>query len=85
MNLEALSQRICQRLDVSTAENLEVVEALLREAIIAIGDARVAATKAACLQIAEEEAERCRRAGAYPAEQIAMTIAARIRMRHIGP
>ena len=46
-------------------------------------EAAVAATKAACLASAEEGAARCRRVGTYPAQQITLNMAARIRMRHI--
>ena len=80
---ERLAERICHRLNLATADNAEVLSGLLREALVGRFDTAVAATKAACLSIAEEEAERCRRHGAYPAEQIAMTIASRIRLRHI--
>jgi len=45
--------------------------------------AAVAATKAVCLEIAEDEAERCRSVGATAAQQTALTIAARIRKRHV--
>lgn len=80
---ERLAERICCRLNLKPADNAEVLSALLREALVGRFDIAIAATKAACLSIAEEEAERCRRAGAYPAEQIAMIIASRIRLRHI--
>jgi len=80
---ERLAERICCRLNLSPASNAEVLSAMLREALVGRFDSAVAATKTACLSIAEEEAERCRRAGAYPAEQIALTIASRIRLRHI--
>ena len=80
---ERLAERICRRLNLTPTDNAEVLSALLRDALVGRFDSAVAATKAACLSIAEEEAERCRRAGAYPAEQIAMTIASRIRLRHI--
>jgi hypothetical protein len=41
------------------------------------------AAKAVCLEIAEDEAERCRGVGATTAQQTALTIAARIRKRHV--
>ena len=81
---ERLAERICLRLNLKPADNAEVLSALLRESLVGRFENAVAATKAACLSIAEEEAERCRRHGAYPAEQIALTIASRIRLRHIG-
>ena len=80
---ERLAERICRRLNLTPTDNAEVLCVLLREALVGRFESAVAATKAACLAIAEEEAERSRRHGAYPAEQIAMTIASRIRMRHI--
>ncbi|MBI1955903.1 MAG: hypothetical protein HYS38_05870 [Acidobacteria bacterium] len=80
---ERLAERVCRRLNLSPADNAEVVSAMLREALAGRFETAVAATKAACLAIAEEEAERCRRYGAYPAEEIALTIAQRIRLRHI--
>ena len=81
---ERLAERICRRLNLTPADNAEVLSALLREALVGRFETAVAATKTACLAIAEQEAERCRRHGAYPAEQIALTIASRIRLRHIG-
>lgn len=80
---ERLAERICHRLNLSPSSNAEVLSVMLREALVERFESAVAATKAACLMIAEEEAERCRRAGAHSAEQIALTIASRIRMRHI--
>ena len=80
---DQLAERLCRRLNLSPASNAEALSAMLREALVGRFETAVAATKAACLSITEEEAERCRRAGAYPAERIAMTIASRIRLRHI--
>lgn len=81
---ETLASCICHRLNVRVDEHGETLAALLRCELTIRHEDAVAATKAAWLGIAEQEAERCRRAGAYPAEQIGMTIAARILMRHIG-
>ena len=83
LTAERLAERICRRLNLKPTDNAEVLSALLREALVGQFHTAVAATKGACLAIAEEEAERCRRHGAYPAEQIALTIASRIRLRHI--
>ena len=80
---ERLAERICGRLNLAPEDNAEVLSHLLREALVGRFETAVAATKSVCLSIAEEEAERCRRAGAYPAEEIALTIAQRIRLRHI--
>jgi hypothetical protein len=65
---ERLAGRICRRLNLSLPTNAEVLSAMLREALVGRFETAVAATKAACLSIAEEEAERCRRHGAYPAQ-----------------
>ena len=80
---ERLAERICRRLNLSPTDNAEALSAMLREALVGRFETAVAATKTACLTIAEEEAERCRRHGAYPAEQVALNIATRIRLRHI--
>jgi len=42
---------------------------LLREALTEMREAAITAAKTACLEIAEEEAERCRNAGATAAQQ----------------
>jgi hypothetical protein len=79
---ETLAFRICHQLNLAADEHAEALAALLRRELGIRHEQAVAATKAACLGIAEEEAERCRRFGATAAEQTAMTIAARIRLRH---
>jgi len=56
---------------------------LLRVALDETKDTVVAAIKTVCLEIAEDQAERCRRVGAEVAQQTALTIAARIRRRHV--
>ena len=80
---ERLAERICRRLELPKSGDCEMLTELLREALTEVRQAAVAATKAVCLEIAEEEAENCRRVGAVPAGQVAMTIAARIRRRHV--
>jgi hypothetical protein len=62
------------------AENLDVI---LRPALTDARQAAVLAAKNACLEIAEDEAERCRGVGATTAQQTALNIAARIRKRHV--
>lgn len=79
-----LAERICRRLELPGDRYREALEELLREASDETREAGISATKAACLEIAEEEAERCRAAGATRAQQTALTIAARIRRRHVG-
>lgn len=78
-----LAERICRRLELPADRYREGLEALLREASVEAGEASISATKAACLEVAEDEAERCRAVGATTAQQTALTIAARIRRRHI--
>jgi len=80
---EKLAERVCHRMNLPVADNAEGITNLLREALVGRFDTAVAAAKIACLTIAEEEAERCRRVGASAAEQIAMNIALRIRERHV--
>jgi hypothetical protein len=78
-----LAERICRRLELPAGRYREGLEVLLREASVEARESSVLATKAACLEVAEEEAERCRAVGATAAQQTALTIAARIRRRHI--
>ncbi|HOK46103.1 MAG TPA: hypothetical protein PLK67_09240 [Bryobacteraceae bacterium] len=78
-----LAERICRRLELPADRYREGLEALLREASVKTREASISAMKAACLEVAEEEAERCRAVGAIDAQQTALTIAARIRRRHI--
>jgi len=80
---ERLAERICRLLDVKATDNAEGVTVLLRQALLAVQGAAIASTKAMCLEVAEDEAERSRRVGAHPAQQTAMNIAARIRKRHV--
>jgi len=78
-----LAERFCRRLELPADRYREPLEGLLREASVETREASIAATKAACLEVAEEEAERCHAVGATAAQQTALTIAARIRRRHI--
>jgi hypothetical protein len=80
---ERLAERICRRLNLTAADNAEGLTELLREALLDVRESAVASARAMCLDVAEDEAERCRRVGAHPAEQTAMNIAARIRKRHV--
>ena len=80
---ERLAERICRRLGLPTAGNAETLSELLREALTQVRDATIMATKAVCLEVAEDEAERCRSVGASAAQQTALNIAARIRRRHV--
>jgi len=80
---ERLAERICRRLGLPTAGNAETLSELLREALTEMREATITAARTACLQISEEEAERCRSVGATAAQQTALMIAARIRRRHV--
>lgn len=80
---EKLAARVCHALGLPPRnDNGNVVE-LLRTALVEARSVAIAATKAVCLEIAEDEAERCRSVGATAAQQTALTIAARIRKRHV--
>jgi hypothetical protein len=84
---ETLAERICRALEVAPRDGAETIREILRTATAELQSAAVAATKVACLEIAEDEAERCRAGGASAPQQTALVIAARIRRRHIevGP
>jgi len=80
---QRLAERICRRFDLKASDNAESLTELLREALLDVRERAMASTRAVCLEIAEDEAERSRRVGANAAHQTAMTIAARIRKRHV--
>lgn len=65
------------------SEHAEAIELVLREAFNSIREERQAAVKAACLEVAESEAERCRAVGAHEGYQTALNVAMRIRRRQI--
>jgi hypothetical protein len=80
---ERLAEQVCRTLDISANDKDELTE-ILRVALNDTRDRAIGAAKAICLEIAEDEGERCRAAGATAAQQTALTIAARIRRRHVG-
>ena len=80
---ERLAERVCRTLDISVKDNAESLTEVLRTAMGETRDRAIGAAKAVCLEIAEDEAERCRSVGATVAQQTALTIAARIRKRHV--
>lgn len=80
---EKLAERVCRALNVAAKDNAESVTEILRATLTEAREQAVGATKAVCLEIAEDEAERCRSVGATAARQTAFTIAARIRKRHV--
>lgn len=80
---EKLATRVCRALAVTPRSDVEALTEMLRTALVDSRSAAIAATKTVCLEIAEEEAERNRSVGATGAQQTALTIAARIRKRHV--
>ena len=80
---EKLAARVCHALGVPPRNDDGTVVEILRKALDENRSAAIAATKTVCLEIAEEEAERCRSVGASAAQQTALIIAARMRRRHV--
>jgi hypothetical protein len=80
---EQLAGRVCRTLDLPAKDHAENLTEILRVALTEARDQAIGAAKAVCLEIAEDEAERCRGVGATAAQQTALTIAARIRKRHV--
>jgi hypothetical protein len=81
---ERLAERVCRTLNVPAKDNADSLAEILRTALSETRDRSIGAAKAVCLEIAEDEAERCRGVGATVAQQTALTIAARIRKRHVA-
>ncbi len=80
---ENLATRVAHAFGVPPRNDDGSVVEMLREALVETRSVAIAATKAVCLEIAEDEAERCRNVGATTAQQTALIIAARVRKRHI--
>jgi Tfp pilus assembly protein FimT len=80
---EKLAARVAHVLGVVPRNDVESLTEMLRTALDEARSAAIAAAKAVCLEIAEDEAEHCRSVGATAAQQTAFTIAARIRKRHV--
>ncbi len=76
-----LAERICRYLDLPFSTHGESLEVLMNEIAGDVRQEAVSATRATCLEIAEDEAERCREHGATAPQQTALNIAARIRRR----
>ena len=83
ITVQQLAEMVCRALDIPAKDNGENLTGILRTALTETGDRAIGAAKAVCLEIAEDEAERCRGVGATTAQQTALTIAARIRTRHV--
>lgn len=81
---EVLAERVCRTLDLPAKDHAENLTEILRAALTEARDQAIGAAKAVSLEIAEDEAERCRSVGATVAQQTALTIAARIRKRHVA-
>ena len=80
---EILAERVCRMLNISVRDKAESLTEILRTALTETRGRAIGAAKAVCLEIAEDEAERSRSVGATAAQQTALTIAARIRKRHV--
>jgi hypothetical protein len=80
---ERLAERVCRTLDVPAKDNAEGITEMLRTALTETRDRAIGASMTACLEIAEDEAERSRSVGSTAAQQTALTIAARIRKRYV--
>ena len=57
---EILAERVCRTLDLPAKDNAESLTEILRVALTETRDQAIGAAKAVCLEIAEDEAERCR-------------------------
>ena len=80
---ERLAERVCRTLNVPARDNAESLAEMLQTALSETRERAIEAARTVCLEIAEDEAERCRSVGATAAQQTAFTIAARIRKRHV--
>ena len=80
---EQLAVRVCRTLDLPAKDHAETLTEIMRVALTEMRDQAIGAAKVVCLEISEDEAERCRGVGATVAQQTALTIAARIRRRHV--
>ncbi len=80
---ENLATRVAHALGVVPRNEVESLTEMLRIALVETRSAAIAATETVCLEIAEDEAEKCRSMGASMAQQTSLTIAARIRKRHV--
>lgn len=80
---EILAERVCRMLDIAVKDNAESLTEILRTALTETRDLAIETAKVVSLDIAEDEAERCRSVGATVAQQTALSIAARIRKRHV--
>ncbi len=83
ITVDQLAEMVCRALDIPAKDNAENLSAILRPALSRTRDEAIGAAKTVSLEIAEDEAERCRSVGATVAQQTALTIAARIRKRHV--
>jgi hypothetical protein len=83
MTPNRLAERLCRAINVPAKDNAESLAEILRSVLTETRDRAIGAAKTVCLEIAEDEAERCRVVGASAAQQTALTIAARIRKRHV--
>jgi hypothetical protein len=83
ITVEQLAEMVCRALDIPAKDHAENLSEILRPALSKTRDRAIGAAKRVCLEVAEDEAERSRSVGATAAQQTALTIAARIRRRHV--
>jgi hypothetical protein len=84
ISAKRLAERICKTLDLPARDNPESLIEILRVALTETRDQAAEAAKTVCVEIAGDEAERCRAVGATAAQQTALIIAARIRKRSVA-
>ena len=85
LTAENLAARVCHSMGLAPDDHAEALAEMLRPALRATASAAIAATRAVCLEIAEDEAERCRALGVTAAQQTALNIAARVQRREVLP
>jgi hypothetical protein len=81
---ESLATQVCHSLGLAPRDHAEGLAEVLRTALAETRSSAISAARTVCLEVAEDEAERCRGVGATASQQTALTIAARIRKRHVA-
>jgi len=83
ITVEQLAEMVCRALNIPARDHADNLTEILRPAMTKARERAIGAAKKVCLEIAEDEAERCRSVGATTAQQTALNIAARIRRRQV--
>ena len=83
ITVEQLAEMVCRALDIPARDHAENLTEIVRPTMTKTREQAIGAAKKVCLEIAEDEAERCRSVGATAAQQTALNIAARIRRRQV--